>query len=124
MQTSEILAIASGIAYTLAYLDYNRQVIKGATKPNGATWLIWSIIAAVSTTSYLKMSGDAWKSVIPLLNIVLCVATFVLAICLKKFKWPDKWDLVALVLGILAAVVSERRFYAGIVNSGCAAALI
>lgn len=105
MQISHILAIASGVAYTLAYLDYNRQVIKGATKPNGATWLIWSVVSAISTTSYLKMSGDVWKSVIPLLNIGLCIATFTLAVYLKKFKWPDKWDFVALLIGVIAAVV-------------------
>lgn len=108
MQTSQILAIASGIAYTLAYLDYNRQVIKGATRPNSATWLIWSVIAIVSTTSYLKASGDVWKSVIPLLNIGLCMATFVLAVCLKKFKRPDMMDFVALAIGVTAALVWKQ----------------
>ena len=100
-----VFAIASGIAYILAYLDYNRQVIKGATRPNGATWLIWSVISIVSATSYLKASGDVWKSVIPLLNIGLCTATFVLAVYLKNIKWPDKMDYVALAIGIIAALV-------------------
>jgi hypothetical protein len=108
MQTSEILAIASGIAYTVAYLDYNRQVIKGATKPNGVTWLIWSVIAVVNTTSYLKATGDVWKSVIPLLNIGLCFATFLLAACLKKFERPDAIGFVALALGIIAAFVWKQ----------------
>lgn len=109
MQISQILAIASGVAYTLAYLDYNRQVIKGATKPNGATWLIWSVVSAISTTSYLKMSGDVWKSVIPLLNIGLCIATFALAVYLKKFKWPDKWDFVALAIGVIDSQIKEME---------------
>ena len=108
VQTSKILAIASGVAYTLAYFDYNRQVIKGATKPNGATWLIWSIIAAVSTTSYLKASGDVWKSVIPIINIALCLATFILAVCLKKFQRPDPMDFIALLLGVVAVAVWKQ----------------
>ena len=105
MNISEILAIASGVVYIFAFLDYNLKVVQRLTKPNGTAWFIWSIISAVSITSYLKMSGDAWKSVIPLLNILLCVATFLLAVTLKKFRWPDKWDLIALGLGIFATVV-------------------
>lgn len=108
MRTSEILAIASGIAHILAYLDYNRQVFKGVTKPNGATWLIWSVIAAVSTTSYLKATGDAWKSVIPVVNIALCISTFIFAVCLKQLKRPDKMDFVAIILGVLAVVVWKQ----------------
>ena len=108
MQTSEILAIASGVAHAVAYLDYNRLVLKGTTKPNGATWLIWSIIAIVSTSSYLKSTGDAWKSVIPLLNIALCIGTLIFALYLKRFKLPDAMDLVALGIGILAVFVWKQ----------------
>lgn len=105
MQTGKILALASGAAYSLAYLDYNRQVLKGATKPNGATWLIWSVIAAVSAGSYLQASGDVWKSVIPIINIGLCLATFILAVWLKKFQRPDPMDFIALALGVVAVAV-------------------
>jgi hypothetical protein len=108
VQASKVLAIASGVAYTVAYLDYNRQVIKGTTKPNGATWLIWSVIAVVSTTSYLRASGDVWKSVIPIINISLCVATFALAVSLKKFKRPDPMDFVALLIGVVAVAVWKQ----------------
>ncbi len=108
MQISEILAIISGITHTIAYLDYNRQVLKGVTKPNGATWLIWSVIATVSTGSYLKATGDSWKSVIPLLNIALCIATLIFALCLKRFKKPDAMDFVALTIGIFAVVVWKQ----------------
>ncbi|MGO8696439.1 MAG: hypothetical protein ACLQVY_01785 [Limisphaerales bacterium] len=108
MEASKVLAIASGVAYTVAYLDYNRQVVKGATRPNGATWLIWSVIAGVSTTSYLKASGDVWKSVIPIINICLCLATFVLAVSLKKFKQPDPMDFIALLIGAIAVVVWKQ----------------
>lgn len=105
MHTSEIFAVASGVAYTLAYLDYNRQVIKGATKPNSATWFIWSVIAIVNTTSYLKATGDAWKGIIPLLNFGLCLATFIVAACFRKFERPDVMGFAALTIGLIAALM-------------------
>lgn len=105
MELSIILSTQAGLGYCLAYLDYNRGVLTGETKPNGATWAIWSAIAVVSTGSYFAASGDFWKSLLPILNIVLCIGTFVLALITGKFKKLDVTDWIALGLGLIAAVV-------------------
>jgi hypothetical protein len=99
----------SGLGTTLAYLDYNRLVLKGETKPNGATWAIWSAIALISTSSYFAASGDIWKSIIPFANILLCIGTFVLAIMSDKFKKRDFTDWLALTIGIVAIVVWKMK---------------
>lgn len=105
MNFSILLALMSGLGTTLAYLDYNRVVLKGETKPNGATWAIWSAIALVSTSSYFASTGDIWKSIIPFANILLCIGTFVLALMGGKFKKLDVTDWCALAIGIVAVVV-------------------
>ncbi len=105
MNASIFLALLSGVGTTLAYLDYNRSVFKGETKPNGATWAIWSTIALISTSSYFAASGDIWKSIIPFANILLCIGTFVLALTNGKFKKLDLTDWCALTIGIVAIVV-------------------
>ncbi len=105
MQPSKILAALSCALYAYAYIEYNRNVIRGTTKPNGATWAIWSVIAIISTSSYFVASGDIWKSLIPLANILLCVGTFVLAFSGGKFKKLNAIDWCALTIGIAAAVV-------------------
>ena len=102
---SKVLAVGSGVAYTAAFIDYNRKMLKGQTSPSAMTWLIWSIVCLVGTPSYLKSTGDYWKSIIPLLNIALCVGTTVVLFWLRKFKRPDKWDYVALALGVIAVFV-------------------
>ncbi len=105
MNVGIILALMSGIGTILAYLDYNRVVLKGETKPNGATWAIWSAIALVSSSSYLASSGDLWKSIIPVVNIFLCIGTFILALMKGKFKKLDTTDWCALGIGIVATIV-------------------
>ena len=105
MNVSIILGLLSGLGTTLAYLDYNRVVLSGETKPNGATWAIWSAIALISSSSYLASTGDFWKSIIPLVNILLCIGTFVLTLVGGKFKKLDVTDWCALAIGIVATVV-------------------
>jgi len=94
------LAVVSGLFHTLAYLDYNRKVITGLTRPNGATWAIWSVIALVSTSSYFVSSGDFWKNTIPLVNVFLCIGTFILG--LKRFDRLSGVEISALILGLIA----------------------
>jgi hypothetical protein len=98
-----VVAVVSGLFHATAYLDYNRKIISGEIKPNGATWAIWSIIAAVSTSSYFVSSGDFWKNIIPLVNVVLCLWTFVLGY--KRFKRLSDIEMLALGLGIVAVGV-------------------
>jgi hypothetical protein len=104
---SVILAILSGIGTSLAYWDYNREVRKGGTKPNGATWAIWSTISLVSTYSYLTSTGDFWKGIPSLLNILFCLGTFFRALAIGKFKTLDTSDWCALTVGIIAALVCK-----------------
>ena len=114
MDIGIILALISALGTTLAYLDYNRVVLKGETKPNGATWAIWSAIALISTSSYFASTGDIWKCLIPLLNIILCIGTFVLALMGGKFKKLDATDWCALAIGIIASIVWK------LTTAGCA----
>ncbi len=105
MNLSIVLAILSGVGHTTAYIDYNRKILKGNTTPNGATWAIWSTLALVSSFSYISATGDIWKAIIPITNILLCIGTFAMALCLGKFQKLDVADWVALCLGIFAVVV-------------------
>ena len=105
MEISGMLGIGAAVIHTIAYLYYNKDVIKGTRKPNGPTWAIWSAIAILSATSYFAIVGDWAKSVLSFVNILSCTATFILALVLKRFARPDKIDYVALILGLAAAVV-------------------
>lgn len=105
MELSIFLSTVAGLGYTLAYLEYNRGVINGGTRPNAATWAIWSAISLVSAGSYFSATGDFWKSLLPAINIVLCIGTFVLSTALGKFRKLDATDWIALGVGFVAVMV-------------------
>jgi len=109
MENAVVISLISGIGFSLAYLDYNRNIFTGKTKPNGATWAIWSAVAVVSAGSYFKASGDFWKSLLPIINIVLCVGTFVLSLIKGKFNKLSRFDWIALGIGLFAVVVWALR---------------
>lgn len=107
MDVSIALSLLTGCLYIVGYTLYNYGVLKGHSKPSSATWLIWSSIALVNMASYFKASEDWWKSVIPLLDLVLCALTFIIVFVRSKFKRPDFYDFLALLVAVAAVVIWE-----------------
>ncbi len=116
MDLSMVLSIVAGIGFTTAFVTYNWDVFTSKTTPNGSSWVIWSLVALVSTPSYIVASGDWWKSVIPLLNILLCIGTFVLVLFKGKFKKPELIELGPILLSIIAVVIWKKSGSAAIAN--------
>lgn len=105
MQPEEVLGLTAGVIQVFAYWDYNRQVARGNTSPNGATWAVWAGIAFLCAGSYFFTTGK-WFLVVPsIVNSIFCVWTFVSAFRSGKFEKLDFWDKGALLVGLLAAVV-------------------
>lgn len=102
---SGFLGIVAGIMQIVAYLDYNKSIREGRSKPNGSTWAIWAFIAVVSASTYVAIVGDWAKSVLVAVNTLLCIGTFVLALCLGRFHRPSAWDLAAFAIGIASTAV-------------------
>lgn len=102
LNISIILAIASGCCHVAAYVDYYRAARAGKSKPNGATWAIWSVIALISVTSYFTATDDIWKNAIPLTNIVLVLIIFALAVVNGEMKRLTATDWCSLAIGIIA----------------------
>lgn len=103
METSQWLALASGLILTIAYLVYSWSVLFGKETRSVATWAIWSEIVIVSASSYIVASGDWWMATIAIVNSFLCIATFVVVALRSELMAVDRADKIALGLGILAA---------------------
>lgn len=105
MDLSQVLGVVSSLIYCIGYLCYNLGIFKGTTSANKATWGIWSSIAVVNMGSYIKATRDLWKSLIPILDLLLCALTLVIALVKGRNEGLDKWDKRALWVGCLSVIV-------------------
>lgn len=53
----EILGYVSGLGMFLTALPYIRDIFKGKTKPERASWLIWAVLGWISALSQFYMDG-------------------------------------------------------------------
>jgi hypothetical protein len=105
MEFSVMLGILARLVYASAYVPYNWAMLKQGKKPSSVTWGIWSAICLLNLTTYFKVTGDVWMSIIPISNIFLCLGTFVVVLVVSGNKNVHPMDLLALAIGIVAAVV-------------------
>lgn len=101
--TAVFLGILAGALHLVAFGIYNRQIFKGTSKPNAATWTLWAILTVLNFTSYKAMSGDWVKSFLPTASSLACVATFVVALFKGKLSRLNIYDSAALFIGLVAA---------------------
>jgi hypothetical protein len=52
MEIQPILGVAAAVVATAAYIPYIISILKGKTKPNRATWLIWAVLGIIICASY------------------------------------------------------------------------
>lgn len=111
--------ILAGIFSFSAYLFYIATIIRGETKPNRATWWVWSVVGSVIAISYIKSgaTSTAWvpiggamaSIIIAFLSIkygvggtnkfdIYCLSASVIGLLLW---WVFSLPLVALVINIL-----------------------
>ncbi len=61
----QIMGIAAGIVSLIAFIPYITSTIRGNTKPNRATWWIWTVVGVLLASSY-RYSGATntiWVSI-------------------------------------------------------------
>lgn len=99
------LAVLTNIIHITAFVLYNKDILKGHSRPNRTSWGIWAFITILNFTSYSSMSDDWVKSLLPTISSFLCIATFVITLFKNGRFQINKWDAVALSLGIVASLV-------------------
>jgi hypothetical protein len=76
MQAS--LGILAGILQLVASAPYVRDILRGSTQPQRATWTIWTTLSFVVLASQWA-SGATWSLALTIGQVVSCGAIFVLA---------------------------------------------
>lgn len=100
-----ILSVLGGVLQLVAFAIYNKQILKGLSKPNAATWTLWMFTSTLNCITYIIMSGDVVKGFLPIASTVACIATFFYALKKGKLSKLNGWDTTVLALGLVSAVV-------------------
>ncbi len=116
MDLAVSLAIFAGVLHIVAFAIYNRQMLHGTSVPNAATWTLWAFLTVLNASSYLVMSGDIVKTILPAASSLACILTFVYAGARGKLSRLDGWDRVALVVGLVSGFVWLRYHSATYAN--------
>lgn len=109
------LAITSGLLQLGGYLIYGRKVFNGEIRPNTASWGIWAFGAVLESASYIALTGDLLKNILPITCAISVIIFFV--ICLRKGKFQrldrfEKFIVAADIITITIWWLTQSAFYA------------
>lgn len=97
-----ILSIATGVMHIIAFWAYHRQMLKGFCFPQLGTWGLWVFISTTNCISYIIMSGDIIKGILPIASTIACIWVFIKAVSKNVFVKFDLWDKAVFWTGIIA----------------------
>ncbi|MFA5070702.1 MAG: hypothetical protein WC528_05485 [Patescibacteria group bacterium] len=102
---SVVLSSIAIIGHVIAFVIYNKQMLKGESRPNAATWSIWVLGVGLNCATYIVMSGDIIKALILLAGSLGCTWTFFFSLFKGKLTRLNPWDIVAMIIGFFASFV-------------------
>jgi hypothetical protein len=98
---SSIVGLLAGVIGFLAFIPYIIGTLKQSTKPNKATWIIWSVLGIIAAASYYASGArdTAWSPIVYAIGNVTVVA--LLSMKHSETKWTalDKWCLAIAGIG-------------------------
>ncbi len=113
----ETIGIIAGVLALGGYIPYIYSIFKGITKPNRATWIIWSIVGGLLGFSYLA-EGDSNAIWLPLGYFIGPLFVAILSIWYGYTEWTrlDKICLLIAVISIVPWILSKDATITLIIN--------
>lgn len=101
----EYLVIVGALVGAILIIPYIKDTIKGNTKPNKVTWLLWSVAPIIATIAALS-NGVGW-SVLPVFMAgFVPLLVFIVSFVNKSSYWKlEKFDYVCGFFSILALIL-------------------
>ena len=99
----QILGYASGVLASLAYVPYVIEILRGKTKPERASWFIWSVLALSAFFSQFAKgaTNSLWQTTFDSLGTFIILGL--------SFKYGvggfKKRDIVALLIAVSGLVL-------------------
>jgi hypothetical protein len=102
MDLSRVLGQVAGLISLLGFIPYIVEILRGTTRPNRATWWIWTVVGAMLCASYYA-SGARHSIWVPL---SYTVGPFITALLSLKYGEGgfDRFDRTCLAVALLSLV--------------------
>lgn len=98
-----ILSALISISGTFVYI---RDTLKGKTKPNRVSWLMWSISPLIGATAAMSADADIWPTIRIFLGGILPFLVFISAFFNPNSHWKlIKFDVLCGACSVLALIV-------------------
>lgn len=113
----EIIGIIAGILAITGYIPYIISILRGTTKPNRATWFIWTIVGGLLAFSYIA-EGDQNSIWLPLGYFFGPLIAALLSLKYGYAQWTrlDTYCIAAAILSIIPWVLSDNATATLIIN--------
>ena len=98
----EWIGIVAGILAIGGYLPYILAILRGETKPNRATWLIWTIVGALLASSYFE-TGDRNAIWLPMGYFFGPLSVAILSIRYGYAEWT-RMDTICIILAAISVI--------------------
>lgn len=115
--TQEFIGLAAGIIGIGGYIPYIISIFRGATQPNRATWIIWTVIGGLLAFSYMA-EGNPESIWLP---FGYFLGPFLVALLSFKYGYTtwtrlDTFCLVGAGLSLIPWVFANNPAYTLIIN--------
>ena len=117
MPVSEVLGKTAGIVSLAAFIPYILAILRGETKPNRASWWIWSVVGCMLAASYYS-SGASHTMWVPVSYLIGPVVTALLSLKFGEGGWTrfDRWCLGGAAASLLFWIATNEPMTALLVN--------
>ena len=119
MDAKAALGIAAGVISISGFIPYIASILKKKTKPNRATWWIWTLVGGVLFAGYVA-SGNWSSAWVPLSYVLGPLLVSLLALRHGEGGWEpfDRKCLLSSFIGLLLWGILGTPLLAMIINIG------
>ena len=101
----EIFGYISGILFIFSAVPYVRSILKGNTKPQRITWLIWTVLVFIAFFSQLA-KGATWSLLLTAGDAITIVIVYIFSF---KYGTGGFWEMD--IISLLGAGLSLTLWY-------------
>lgn len=102
---SASIGVIAGVLQIFGYYEYWKHVYKGSIKPDTASWSIWTFGALLEAVTYIYVSQDLIKSILPIICTICALAFFIYALVTKHFSKLNTFEIALLVGDIFISII-------------------